>query len=111
MLEQRAAWTDAYGTRRKRVAPLPPLFAIEFLERGFGFVLLLLLAVGQNFQESVRGGICLVGMHASRIWDRITLCRIMIYPTMIYRIMIQLKHRRCGRVANLHRGLDHDQFF
>lgn len=56
MLEECAAWPKARGPRGKRLAPGTPLFAVEFFESGLGFVLLLLFAAMEDFEQSVCGG-------------------------------------------------------
>src|ERR1700733_344728 len=55
MLEEGAAQPDRCRTCGKSPAPLAPLFAVEFFESCFNFVLLLQFAVAEDFQESVRG--------------------------------------------------------
>ena len=41
VLEYRTTWPNAGGAERKNLAPLTPLFEVEFVECGAGFVLLL----------------------------------------------------------------------
>ena len=54
MFEEWAARTEAGGARGKRVAPLPPLLAVEFFESGVGFVLLFALRGASGFSEALR---------------------------------------------------------
>ena len=71
MLEYRASRPNARRPQRKRLAPLPPLLAIEFFQRRASFVLLLDLPSSQNLKQRVRRGItaapCGAGALACRL--------------------------------------------
>jgi len=51
VFEKRAAQPHPGRTRGKRAAPLTPLFAVEFFESRLSFVLLFLLARGEDFEQ------------------------------------------------------------
>ena len=71
MLEDGAARTDAGGALRQGFAPLPPLLAVEFIQGGASFVLLLALAAGQNLEQGMSHWIVLI---PCRLIYRSSLC-------------------------------------
>src|SRR5258708_1027369 len=57
VLEHGASRPDVGGAHRQGLAPLTPLFAVEFLESGAGLVLLLIFAAAKNLKQRVGHGI------------------------------------------------------
>jgi hypothetical protein len=53
MFKQRASLPEACCSCGQRLAPLPPLFAVEFFESGLSFVLLFRFATTKDFEESL----------------------------------------------------------
>ena len=60
VLEHRAAGSNTGGAQGKRLAPLAPLLAVEFVECRARFGFLLGLAGLENFEEGVGYGVVLV---------------------------------------------------
>jgi hypothetical protein len=64
MLEDRTARPDVRGAQRQRLAPLAPLFTVEFFESCLRLVLLHSFAVLQNFKQRLHCRIWLVRIMA-----------------------------------------------